>query len=72
MRRHGVYVWGDSWEKAKTQNECYDYLFDYAVKVSSLPKCIDPAKIPERSIYKQENRIFGKVEVVEEAEKKEE
>ncbi len=29
---HGVYVWGDTWVKAKTQAECYDYLFRAVVE----------------------------------------
>lgn len=29
---HGVYVWGETWVKAKTQAECYDYLFRAAVE----------------------------------------
>jgi methylthioribulose-1-phosphate dehydratase len=33
---HGVYVWGESWVSAKTQAECYDYLFRAAVEAHRL------------------------------------
>ncbi|MCA9692595.1 MAG: methylthioribulose 1-phosphate dehydratase [Myxococcales bacterium] len=33
---HGVYVWGERWEHAKTQAECYDYLFRAAVEAHRL------------------------------------
>ncbi|KRT84822.1 hypothetical protein AMK59_718, partial [Oryctes borbonicus] len=36
VRRHGVYVWGDTWQQAKTMSECYDYLFDIAVQMKLL------------------------------------
>ncbi|KAK6636623.1 hypothetical protein RUM43_010285 [Polyplax serrata] len=36
VRRHGIYVWGDTWEKAKTMCECYDYLFEMAVEMIKL------------------------------------
>nr|XP_037287028.1 methylthioribulose-1-phosphate dehydratase-like isoform X2 [Rhipicephalus microplus] len=45
VRRHGVYVWGDSWQRAKTMCECYDYLFDIAVQMKRLG--IDPMLPPE-------------------------
>ncbi|XP_050811451.1 methylthioribulose-1-phosphate dehydratase isoform X1 [Gopherus flavomarginatus] len=44
VRRHGVYVWGETWEKAKTMCECYDYLFDIAVQMKL--HGLDPAKHP--------------------------
>lgn len=36
VRRHGVYIWGDTWEKAKTQAECFHYLFDAAVQLRGI------------------------------------
>ncbi|GIY30814.1 methylthioribulose-1-phosphate dehydratase [Caerostris extrusa] len=45
VRRHGVYVWGETWQKAKTMSECYDYLFDVAVQMKSLG--LDPTKNPD-------------------------
>lgn len=27
VRNHGVYVWGETWQEAKSMAECYDYLF---------------------------------------------
>ncbi|KAJ3333544.1 hypothetical protein HDU76_006851 [Blyttiomyces sp. JEL0837] len=49
VRRHGVYVWGENWQKAKSMSECYDYLFEIAVKMKSIG--IDPEQVPETSEY---------------------
>lgn len=46
VRRHGVYVWGATWIEAKTQAECYDYLFGMAVKMRGLG--VDAARVPAR------------------------
>lgn len=45
VRRHGVYVWGRDWAEAKTQAECYDYLFEAAVKMKQLG--LDPSAPPK-------------------------
>jgi methylthioribulose-1-phosphate dehydratase len=44
VRRHGIYVWGDNWQKAKTQCECYDYLFNIAIEMKKFG--LDPAALP--------------------------
>jgi methylthioribulose 1-phosphate dehydratase/enolase-phosphatase E1 len=36
VRRHGLYVWGDSWEQAKTQCESFDYLFESAIAMRQM------------------------------------
>ena len=36
VRNHGVYVWGRDWKQAKTQAECYDYLFEVASRMKQL------------------------------------
>ena len=43
VRGHGVYIWGKDWIQAKTQAECYDYLFEAAIKLKSLG--LDPMKL---------------------------
>ncbi|KAK9887912.1 hypothetical protein WA026_000215 [Henosepilachna vigintioctopunctata] len=58
VRRHGVYVWGDTWQQAKTMTECYDYLFDIVVqmKLHGLNTDLTPdayeLKIQEDEIYR--------------------
>lgn len=48
VRRHGVYVWGKDWIQAKTQAECYDYLFHAAVRLKQLG--LDPAERGARAL----------------------
>jgi methylthioribulose-1-phosphate dehydratase len=36
VRRHGVYIWGRDWAQAKTQAECYHYLFEAVVRMTEL------------------------------------
>ncbi|KAL7546252.1 hypothetical protein ACHAWF_009589 [Thalassiosira exigua] len=55
VRRHGLYVWGDSWEQAKAQCESFDYLFEAAVKMKSMG--LDCGVVPTSGTYhvKEEN-----------------
>ncbi|MCA9653168.1 MAG: methylthioribulose 1-phosphate dehydratase [Myxococcales bacterium] len=50
---HGVYVWGASWVQAKTQAECYDFLFRAAVEAHRLGLPIVSAAPPSRPILAQ-------------------
>lgn len=36
VRRHGVYIWGDTWLDAKRHAECYDELFAQAAEMARL------------------------------------
>jgi methylthioribulose-1-phosphate dehydratase len=45
VRRHGIYVWGKTWQTAKTQCECYDYLFNIAIEMKKFG--LDPDAVPE-------------------------
>jgi methylthioribulose 1-phosphate dehydratase/enolase-phosphatase E1 len=36
VRRHGMYVWGDTWEEAKRHGECLHYLFEVAISMKRL------------------------------------
>ena len=36
VRRHGMYVWGATWEQAKRHGECLHYLFDIALHMTKL------------------------------------
>lgn len=47
VRRHGVYIWGRDWVHAKTQAECYDYLFRAAVEMRRLG--VNVGNTPQRS-----------------------
>jgi len=53
VRRHGVYVWGDTWHQAKTMTECYDYLFDVVVQMKL--HGLDPSLTPEQYELKHQN-----------------
>lgn len=44
VRRHGIYVWGSTWQSAKSMCECYDYLCEIAVRMKSIG--LDPSVVP--------------------------
>jgi methylthioribulose-1-phosphate dehydratase len=53
VRRHGIYVWGKSWQSAKTQCECYDYLFNIALEMKKYG--LDPNATPS-SLHNKVNK----------------
>jgi methylthioribulose-1-phosphate dehydratase len=36
VRRHGIYVWGNTWQQAKAQAECIDYLCELSVEMRKI------------------------------------
>jgi methylthioribulose 1-phosphate dehydratase/enolase-phosphatase E1 len=50
VRRHGVFVWGDSWEQAKTQMESFDYLFQAVVELRKIG--VDFSEKPRNGTYR--------------------
>ncbi|XP_050316311.1 probable methylthioribulose-1-phosphate dehydratase isoform X1 [Anthonomus grandis grandis] len=46
VRRHGIYVWGDTWQQAKCMTECYDYLFEVVMQLKQFG--IDSSLTPEQ------------------------
>jgi len=52
VRRHGLYVWGDSWEQCKTHAESIDYLLAAVIEMKKMG--IDPAAIPRSGTYREE------------------
>jgi methylthioribulose-1-phosphate dehydratase len=52
VRRHGAYVWGRDWIEAKTQAECYDYLFRAAIEMRRMgfPTCMAEGEIDDASL----------------------
>lgn len=48
VRRHGMYVWGTTWEQAKRHGECLHYLFEIAVNLRRMGfsnLCSPPAAV---------------------------
>jgi len=52
VRRHGLFVWGDSWEQAKTQAESFDYLFETAIGMRKLG--VDFSAIPSHGSFRKD------------------
>ncbi|TQE04925.1 hypothetical protein C1H46_009396 [Malus baccata] len=57
VRNHGIYVWGDSWINAKTQAECYHYLFEAAIKLHQLG--LDPTTPNHGPIQQNVKGVLG-------------
>ncbi len=46
VRRHGMYVWGKTWEQAKRHGECLHYLLEVALSMHKLGMDCNTAVIP--------------------------
>lgn len=46
VRRHGMYVWGKTWEEAKRHGECLHYLFEVALSMKRLGMDFNSPPLP--------------------------
>jgi methylthioribulose-1-phosphate dehydratase len=58
VNRHGIYVWGSTWQQAKAMCECYDYLLGVGVEMMKLG--MEPDDVPASSTYKDVATVYGK------------
>lgn len=63
VRRHGVYVWGADWIRAKTQAECYDYLFRAAVEMRrmGIPTCLEEGEPDDASLSAERSYVIDRI-----------
>lgn len=59
VKRHGVYVWGDTWIQAKTQFESYEYLFETAVKMRGMGIDCSMPPIGMKELEQKPNGVEG-------------
>ncbi|CAD5120522.1 DgyrCDS9087 [Dimorphilus gyrociliatus] len=73
VRRHGFYIWGSTWQEAKTMSECYEFLFEQAVfmKQMNIDLTASPV-IPQANIRfdlsaKQDmnDKLFDKIKLTD-------
>lgn len=62
VRRHGMYVWGNTWEQAKRHGECLHYLFDVAIKMKMMG--MDFSKPPLTAASASTTALTGAVSAV--------
>lgn len=43
VRRHGIYVWGDTWQKAKTQQDLLKYFYNLKFNFFLTSTCAGPS-----------------------------